>query len=249
MTRSFLYHAVQEDQGLSGEERSKLERKLKLYQEDDPAGWADEIAEIKKQLSGTVKPLPWSALISRFGEHGELKEFATKVWAERDWGGREMAENSAKLAEMFLYRELFRRPRVQNNAETMGLVRLMFPDLETKARRGVPRVLQQVGVDADGWAGLAQAAVDAVFRDSWPSIFVTGGWYAGSAPLGKMQAVCRAGLAPQDVPAGSRPWPGARLNPSNPSRLVLLIYRLIQGNPDDPLDQDRAREVWTRSGL
>lgn len=244
LTRSFLYHAVQEDQGLSGEERSKLERKLKLYQEDDPAGWADEIAEIKKQLSGTVKPLPWSALISRFGEHDELKEFATKVWAERDWGGREMAENSAKLAEMFLYRELFRRPRVQNNAETMGLVRLMFPDLETKARRGVPRVLQQVGVDADGWAGLAQAAVDAVFRDSL-AIDIRDWWMVRwvSPRWGKMQAVCRAGLAPQDVPAGSRPWPGARLNPSNPSRLVLLIYRLIQGNPDDPLDQDRAREV------
>lgn len=244
LTRSFLYHAVQEEMGISEEERAKLEKKLKLYREDDPIGWTDEIVEIKKQLSGTAKPIPWNELINSFAKQTELKAFATKVWAERAWGGREMAENPAKLAEMFLYRELFRRPRVQNNAETMGLVRLMFPDLESRARQSVPRSLQEAGVDADGWAGLAQAAVDAVFRDSL-AIDIREGWMVRwvSPRWGKMQAVCRAGLAPQELPPGSRPWPRAKLHAGNPSRLGLLIYRLIQGNPNDPVDQDRAREV------
>lgn len=243
LTRAFLYHATQEEQGPSGEERAKLERKLKLFQ-SDPAEYAEDIAAIKKQLSGESAPIQWPLLINRFGAQQELCQFATKVWAERKWGGREMANNPAKLAEMFLYRELFRRPRVQNNAETMGLVRLTFPGMEKKASLAVPRVLREAGIDAQGWAGLAQAAIDLVFRDTL-AIDIADWWMVRwvSPRWGQLRAISRPGLAPQDTPAGSRPWPGAKLRAGNPSRLVSLIYRLIQGNPDHPMDQDRAGEV------
>jgi DEAD/DEAH box helicase domain-containing protein len=120
LTRAFLYHTVQEDHGPSPQERAKLENKLKRFQ-TDPNLFAEDIAEIERKLSGGAKALSWSDLVHRFGAQQELAAFATKVWAERDWGGLEMAENPEKLAEMFLFRELFRRPRVQNNAETMGL--------------------------------------------------------------------------------------------------------------------------------
>ncbi len=110
LTRAFLYHAIQEGQGPSGEERARLEKMLKLFQ-TDPAEFAEAIANIEQQLSGEAKPIPWGDLINRFGAQQELGAFATKVWTERNWGGRDMADNPAKLAEMFLYRELFRRPR------------------------------------------------------------------------------------------------------------------------------------------
>ena len=78
-----------------------------------------------------------------------------------------MAREPQKLAEMLLYRELFRRPRVQNNAETMGLVRLVFPDLERRAKLDVPRDLEYSGITPDGWAGVAQVAVDFIFRENF----------------------------------------------------------------------------------
>ena len=59
----------------------------------------------------------------------------------------DLAQDAGKLAEMFLFRELFRRPSVQNNPETMGLLRLAFPLLEEHARTGrVPTPLAEAGV-------------------------------------------------------------------------------------------------------
>jgi hypothetical protein len=116
--------------------------------------------------------------------------------------------------------------------------------METKARLDVPRALQEAGVDAEGWAGLAQAAVDLVFRDSL-AINIADGWMVRSvAPRwGRLQAIASPGIAPEDRLPGSRPWPGAVPNPANPSRLILLIYRLIGGSAENRIDQDRAREV------
>ncbi len=245
LARAFLYHSVQEEQGLSGEERAKLAAKLAKFR-TAPELFAEEITQVEKRLAGEAKPIPWRDLINRLGAQHELGAFATKVWTERAWGGSDMADHPAKLAEMFLYRELFRRPRVQNNAETMGLVRLMFPAMETKARLDVPRALREAGVNAEGWAGLAQAAVDSVFRDSLAVCIDIGDasivrWVGPR--WGNLQSVTRFGLPSEDHPPGSRPWPGPNPHPANPSRLVLLVYRLIEGNPDDPIDQDRAREV------
>lgn len=72
-----------------------------------------------------------------------------------------------KLAEAFLFRELFRRPRVQNNPETMGLLRLTFPKMAEQARlSGAPAPLAQAGIDSEGWAALAHLAADMVFRQA-----------------------------------------------------------------------------------
>ena len=165
LTRAFLYHAVQEDRGPEGEERTKLEKRLASFRKINDPEFADDIRSIEAQLAGNAVPIPWTELVDRFAQQSELREFATDVWRERARGGREMANEPSKLAEMFLYRELFRRPKVQNNAETMGLLRLSFPKLEEKALVRLPRALEDAGIDADGWLGLALTAVDFVFRD------------------------------------------------------------------------------------
>lgn len=230
---------------MSEGERAKLERKLELYR-SDPKVFADDIAVLEKQLAGVDRPVPWNELVNRLASQMELREFATKVWNERAWGGREMAENPAKLAEMFLYRELFRRPRVQNNAETMGLVRLAFPAMEEKARASLPHALQEAGVTAEAWAGLAQAGADLVFRDSL-AIDIADEWMVRwvSPRWGRLQAIVRADLAPEQRPSGTRLWPGPKPHPGNPSRFLLLIYRLLHCSPDSLVDQDIAREVLT----
>lgn len=245
LTRAFLYHSVQESKGPSPEERVKLERKLELYR-TKPEDFAEEIASIERQLEGASKPVLWDELINRLGGQPELREFATRVWSERAYGGREMAENPAKLAEMFLYRELFRRPRVQNNAETMGLVRLLFPTMEERARASVPPALQEAGVNAEAWAGLAQSAVDSMFRDSL-AIHIADEWMVRwvSPRWGRLQAVVRADLAPGERPPGTRSWPGPIVHGGRPSTLLRLVYRLLRGDRENRRDQDLAREVLT----
>ena len=244
LTRAFLYHAAQEQRGPAGEERAKLEKKLAVYR-CHPDDFPEEIRRVEAELDGAAQPVPWPDLVDRLGHQQELQEFAIQVWRERSRGGRQMAEHPEKLAEMFLYRELFRRPRVQNNPETMGLLRLAFPHLEAKARAKVPAQLVQAGVDEDGWIGLALAAIDFGFRDNL-AVDISPDWMVRwVAPRGgRLRAICSPGLAPRDCPEGTTGhWPASKPHPGNPSRLRRLVYALIGGDWDSPTDQDRAGEV------
>ena len=242
LTRAFLYHVGQETRGPSSEEKVKLERKLKLYQ-SDPIDFAEDIAVIEKHLSGDAKPTPWNDLINRFAAQHELRSFAAKVWAERAWGGRELADNPEKLAEMFLYRELFRRPRVQNNVETMGLARLIFPEMQAKAGLDVPGVLKGKGTDA--WIGLAQTAIDFVFRDNFAVNVQNDNlarWINPRLP-GRRSVYGSRTSRENAAEKSALFWPTPKPHQGRSSRLVSLIYALIEGDPEDRVDQDRAQEV------
>jgi ATP-dependent helicase YprA (DUF1998 family) len=247
LTRSFLYHAVQEGQTISGEERARLEKRLKLFS-SDPKGFADDIVDIQKKLDGHAEPVMWESLIRRLAEQTELRAFCTQVWAERSWGGDVMAREPTKLAEMFLFRELFRRPRVQNSAETMGLVKLTFPEMEKKARLDVPRDLQHAGVTPDGWAALAQSAVDFIFRDNfaiWIQDDYLARWINPRRP--GRRSVYRRGTAFEDVPEqNANFWPRATPSQGRLSRFQLLLYSLIKGDEEDTADQTRVEEILDR---
>jgi DEAD/DEAH box helicase domain-containing protein len=213
-----------------------------LYRRDAET-FADEIKQLEDELAATAKPVTWKRLVEQFAHQTELRHFAGDVWRERS-RGRQLAEDAAQLAEMFLYRELFRRPKVQNNPETMGLLRLSFPSLEERARAfGVPAALREAGVEAEGWIGLALAAVDFVFRDSLsvdiPQTIVR--WIAPRG--GKLGSVCAPGLPPEDRPEGARAWPSRKPPPGKPSRLLRLVSALIGGVWDSRVDQDRAGDV------
>ena len=244
LTRAFLYHAVQEERGPQGAKREQLKQQLEQLQAANQAVFDDLIEKLQKELSGTAKPIGWTDLVNRFAEQVELRDFATAPWRSRGDGGREMADDPRQLARMFLYRELARRPRIQNNAETMGLVRLSFPDLEARARTCVPAVLDRAGIDTESWVGLALASVDFVFRQQLATS-VTPDWmlpFVRPRSGRQRPSVCSRTLTQPDRPASCRPWPGP-VPGTRPTRLHRLVYRLIEGDPQSAMDHDRAEKV------
>ena len=243
LTRAFLYHIVQEAPDLEWEEKDKLEKRLKIFRKD-PETFSDLIRETEEKLAGGVTPVRWDELVNRFSRHTELKDYAIRVWSERRKGGREMAEDPSLLAKMFLYRELSRRPKVQNNAETMGLLRLSFPTLEERARSKLPSVLSQAGLTADDWVGLALAAIDFVFRASL-AIEIPDYWMVRlvSPKRGGLNSISRPGTRDEDRPRNNRLWPSPRPNVSNPSRLHRLVYAMLKSGWEDKRHQDQAGEV------
>lgn len=245
LTRSFLYHAVQEDDGLGDEERAKIEELL-AFLSSKPDAFSDLIQEKEKQLSRNAVPIMWDELVRRFARQTELENFATQVWNERRRGGREMAEDPSLLAKMFLYRELFRRPKIQNNAETMGLLRLSFPRLEEKARNKCPSVFGQIGLSTDDWIGLVLATVDFVFRDKL-AIEIPDSWMARliSPKGGRSNSIYRQGTNPEDqLRRDGLPWPDAKPQPGNPSRIHRLVYGLLNADWENAEHQDHAREIF-----
>ena len=244
LTRAFLYHSVQEDQVPGLEERTKIERQLEILRQCNDSAFSEFITEKEAILAGNVTPIKWGDLVNNFARHNELVEFATEVWRERSFGEFKLAEEPKNLAEMFLYRELFRRPKVQNNAETMGLVRLSFPTLEEKAHAKLPRVLEEAGLDTEAWTGLALAAIDLVFRARLAIKIESNQMMRLVSPRGGApNNICKSGVAPHNRPPRSHPWPGPIPQQGRPSRLHRLIYTLIKGDPENKVDQDRAGEV------
>ena len=243
LTRAFIYHSVQQGSGPSQARLEEIENKLAVYRQHGEM-FAREIADLEAERSGGPKPVLWPDLVNGLARHPELEQFATDVWKGRKWYGDEMSKDPHLLANMFLARELLRRPRVQNNAETMGLARLSFPNLEAQARVAVPGALIEAGVDDNGWVGLVQAAVDLGFRDNL-AVEVSPGWiFRWASPRGGgLNAMVRTGTPPHERPFGSRAWPSAVPGPHTPARLVRLVYAMIAGSPDNPIDQARAREV------
>ena len=247
LTRSFLWHSVQEGTQADPENVRKLKFDIARLKEVG----LDDLAEDKERtlavLTGSAPtPISWFGLVQRLAGHADLTNFAGEIWNSR-WLGQAMDNDPAKLAEMFLYRELFRRPRVQNNPETMGLLRLTFLDMEKRARiEAVPEPLVEAGVDNEGWLGLAQTAIDLEFRQALAVDMKP--WIVPMvAPrFGRLNTIHHAKTRIEDLPPKGRRWP----SPSNKrKRLLRLIYSTIAGDPENTKDQDKAGVIldalWT----
>ncbi len=247
LTRAFLWHRVQQGETADPARVAKLQgevAKLRAVGFDDMAD--DKERELTMLTGAASAPVAWRDLVQRFAGHVDLAEFAGDIWRSRRIG-KEMADDPVKLAEAFLFRELFRRPRVQNNPETMGLLRLTFPKMAEQARLfGPPAPLAQAGIDAEGWAALAHLAADMVFRQAL-SVEMPLDMVPLVAPrFGRLNTIHAANTPPDQMPDRARRWPGPR---TERHKLVQLIYALTGGSPDSALDQDRAGEVldslWT----
>lgn len=245
LTRAFLYHSVQEGQAISAEERRITQMLLDTLRRADPDKLAaEQHRNLEKRLSDDSGIVLWPRLVDRLSQHDELVSFATEVWKDRGWGAHRLGDDTGLLARMFLFRELARRPRVQNNAETLGLVRLVFPELRDAALYAVPPSLRQMGIDGNSYEGLAQAAVDLVFRDTLSvdltdSILVR--WVSPRRAV--QQAIAAPSLTTAEMPENTRRWPEARPIMARVPRMVSLIARLLRVDIASAVGRDRVNEV------
>lgn len=246
LTRSFLWHLVQEETPTDSQDIAKLKTTISALravgEEELALGYERQLATM---IGDVPAPIPWSALINRFSAHPDLEQFAGEVWKERRIGGN-FASSPQSLARAFIFRELFRRPRVQNNPETMGLLRLSLPKLEARAKsQSIPMPLREAGLTSEGWTALALTAVDRVFRNNFavqlddPSL---------SSIINPRRPGLRSIFA-SDMPRESVStknaifWPTSRKSAGRMSGLVETIYALTKGDPDSKSDQDRTEEV------
>lgn len=246
LTRAFLWHAVQE--GTKPDATPEVIAALKHKIERMEAVGLSDLAksdrdELKRLTDASPIQIPWRALVDHFAAQSDLKQFAGVIWRGRSTG-REMADDPQKIAEMFLYRELFRRPRIQNNPETLGLLRLSFPALESRARQGqIPQPLREAGLDGAAYAGLAQASLDMIFRQSL-AVQMPEWMVRLVAPrYGKLNSIVANGTRPEDTPPACRRWPGPIPFKGRLTKLAEVVYALIGGSPEDRADQDRAGDV------
>ena len=128
--RSVLYHALAAERKVP--DTAGLEEEVEALRESgNPA--LRSILERKEadlaraRAASGLGMLPWRAAIDRLKGDSSLRRMhrcfgkTTYLHADLD-----------EFAEFCLYRELFRRPKRMNSAETMGLISLRYPELEGK---------------------------------------------------------------------------------------------------------------------
>ncbi len=251
LTRAIMYHSVQNREG-DPEKAAALRKEISALEQvvatmPSLAGTLEEKRGALDEAEGALKPVPWSDMVQRIAQNEEFRNFARLVWRDRPSKGDDaLATHPTALAELFLYREMFRRPRLQNNAETMGLARLLFPELVAQARLSIPAPLREASHDETVWADLLHAAVDLVFRTNLAIRLPeepadVRHWIS---PRSVLAAVVEPGLSKDDVPGveNLRFFPAAHSDRSN---LVRLIYRLIDGSVDSATDVERAATTLT----
>lgn len=249
LTRAVITHAVQKAGGGDPAEAAKLAAEIEGLEQAVCAlpALRSVLAEKRQALAALTEGagrVPWRDLRRTLGGNAELRDFAADVWRGRPNGGAHLADTPVDLADLFLFRELFRRPRLQNNVETLGLARLVFPALETRARCGSPRPLTEAGHDESVWADVLHAAVDIVFRanlaiDLPQDPVDMRHWISPRSALSAVMGIDAPPDAESPVRRPAR-FPTAATTRSN---LARLIGRLTGGAPGGSFDRGRVDAV------
>ena len=164
--RGFIYHAVQQAAvAMKNVDRDKLADKVTKLRAADPELFADQIANLEAQLTGTaaVPTASWTDAVNALAAEPELKTM-TKVW-DHDRDTR-YANNPTALANMLMLRELARRPRRANSVETLGLAKLVAPPIEKLTESRVPSELSSVGYGLSEWREFLYFLLDSIIRQN-----------------------------------------------------------------------------------
>ena len=240
LTRATIYHAVQAGgRGGDADEIKALENEIAMFRRH---GLPEDFIQTKvnalaKISASSGQQVAWPDLVDAFAKNSELADFATATWDHHLRSDRAFADPT-KLAELFLYRETFRRPRVQNNVETMGLAALAFPKLDGLTLNTVPGPMREAGLGADDWRNFLYLCVDIGLRqqlkvDATPTV---ARWASPSRHCGTV-------LPPRSSKPKSKSkhvWPLASTSANN--RLIRILAHVLKADLNDPGDRDRADE-------
>ncbi|MXY57151.1 MAG: DEAD/DEAH box helicase [Gammaproteobacteria bacterium] len=233
--RSVLYHALADSRKPAHTSRAEAEAEelRKALQVRDSALLRSMLETKETEITTAravagVGTLSWSEALDALSGDASLHAMH-KAFNDLTGSGQTLRE----FAGFCLYREFFRRPKRMNSAETMGLISLRYPSLETVAAPpGWP-------MEVDDWHSFLKLVVDFFLRDvsavdidddylRWMGVPVRKRYVHGP---GYEAALTRR----------QRGWPRWDLN-RRPSRLPRLV-RDAAGLDDSDASRDRVNEA------
>jgi DEAD/DEAH box helicase domain-containing protein len=237
--RGFLYHAVQGSMSTADAgdpEISKLRDEIATLEDVGSPLVAELIAgkkrELEAKLTPSVEGVPWAVMRDRLAATPEVAHWMKQVWGNRDERYR---ADPAAFAEFLLLRELVRRPRRGNTAETIGLARLRFDAIDRAGERDIPEALRARNKTLADWQGLLASIVDMTVRANlavraaWADLH----WITARGTLKLLLPPGEKAQATREVV-----WPMFGDKKTSPSNLSLILEKTL--GLDRTERQDRA---------
>ncbi|MDR9766649.1 DEAD/DEAH box helicase [Shewanella baltica] len=180
-TRSSVYHYLidkaPESSGIHDDKIAHIQQAINDLQKDSPALTFMQ-AELKKAKTeaGTSSKfsVSWDEMIDHLSTQPEIRLLAGVSGTEDALPGEyaaraEELSSTRNLARLFLLREFARRPKYSNNLESLGLIKLSYPSLdsitETEARETC-RVWFEFGFTLEQWKDYLKLIVDFYAREN-----------------------------------------------------------------------------------
>lgn len=247
--RSFIYHKLWSLARLVTREEVETSRQLVLklepLKDTDPhflqlyEQEAAKLADLERRTQTPSASLKWRDMIDALAKQAPLQYWLPEATRLRY---RQAIDVSSQLAEMFLLREFFKRPRRKNSMETLGLGAVSFPQLQNCVPPSNWLRTKKTVVD---WQAFLKICVDfgirgnacvAVRKDylRWIGIPIRPNYMA--APDQEI------------VPRGIVRWPTIRGRTARPHRLITILQLALQLNTNDPdhinLIESLLKDAW-----
>lgn len=243
--RSTIYHQVtaKRPPGLTGEELEKLRSEVAQYEQ---AFEHTKLPAIKDQLDakhaqlesvGDKQPgrTAWTDVVNSLRHDEDIARWLPSQWREMALGQIDRQD----IPSFCLLRELLRRPRRQNSLETLGLVALDYPKLDTLTETQLPAPWRQRQKPLSDWKLFLKIILDFFVRAN-SAVFIREEFTRWMG----MPTWTSYIIGPQGTVTGRRQivWPMARIS-GNRSRIVRLLAFYLGVDPTDQAAQFNLDEI------
>ncbi|HMU88417.1 MAG TPA: helicase-related protein, partial [Agitococcus sp.] len=169
-----------------------------------------------------------------------LREQILPVYQEKNPEFFDDEEGAVALAKIMLLREFARRPYIQDNLETLGLVSIVYPKLQ-RIQKAPDFSSHHLLMDVSEWRSFLKIVLDFFIRhhlilrmpNEWSS------WSGNRIP-------CKVLITPNVVPKYSKKnvlWPRANMGMTN-SKLVRLLIKALNANVYTEGDRDAINQLF-----
>ncbi|WP_224961260.1 DEAD/DEAH box helicase [Geomonas subterranea] len=239
--RSLVYHlTLQHGKSQSGKRAADLAKEIETLVGVNSPALSGMIAEKKAEITrlSNPTPIPFNDLSQYLVSQGSDFERMLKIYrrfAPETFGS---ASGEIELARLFLVREFGRRPKRQNNLETMGMISVYYPNLDG-IKSVPPEVVYAAGFTLEEWKSFLKLCLD---------YFVRGGGSLSIPPpwrqwLGLPFPVSYLVPGEEDsVARNQRRWPRAKRS-GRQSILVRLLSHVLKADIEDAYGEDRIDAV------
>lgn len=238
--RSFLYHAildsgVEVDQARINNLEAQIERLAPIVLHDPTLQdiLNERINELNALRTPRLPSISWTDAESVLLANDTYTRWLSTALKELTY--QQLDDRS--LARLCLMREFFVRPRRQVSLENIGLLELVYPELEKAA---IPAVFKQQGITKESWLDLLHVTIDFHIRNG-KSVAIARDMlrWLGYPGIPSLQ------LPPDGskIQKNQRFWPDAKNNWAQNSRLVRLLAYAFKKDLNNPQDKEQLNEM------
>jgi len=232
--RSWIYHRCAPS-SVDSVEIAKLEQDIADYCAAEGAFpvFKDkrEASERELQTLKAINPIPWRDLKNQLCNDNQFARISSFYSSSRD-----VELNINEVAEIFLLRELYVRPKRAYSLEGMGLAQLQYPNLVSK---GAPACIQRLGGNDQDWQELLRIALDFFVRSRRAVKIDKNLYYRWLKYPGPVTFLLAPG---REASKYNMAWPSE--NPSNQTPLVRLITAVFKLEGRKDALKEILAELW-----